>query len=84
MPKVNPPNSGSWIEVDSTTVAAIIKELNLDDVGEGSKWGMKVNGEIKSGSVNEDDVLEVVEVNPTDNPTEVLTTHADTSSETAA
>jgi hypothetical protein len=44
MPKVNPPNSGNWITVDSTTVAAIIKELDLGDTVEGSKWGMKVNG----------------------------------------
>jgi sulfur carrier protein ThiS len=84
MPKVNPPNSGNWITVDSTTVAAILKELELDDVGSGSKWGMKVNGEIKTGSVKEEDVLEVVEVNPTDNPTEVLSTHADTPSEPTA
>ena len=64
------PIENRWIEVEGHTVKQITDSLNLPETN--FKYALKVNGElVKSGSVSEDSVIEVVEYDP-DNDTETV------------
>ena len=55
---------GKEVTAKGSTVAANVKEVDLPDVAEGRRWGIKVNGDlVTSGTVptGDDDLLEIVD-----------------------
>jgi hypothetical protein len=79
--KISSPIDSNWHEVSGTTMAEIAKELGLEKT---TGWSFKVNGNVRKslGTVNNDDVVEMIEDSDTsDNqtlqPESLSTTNSD-------